>query len=354
MESMPKDSEQYSAGGDIDFERVRPYISDPSHLKYLDTPAFHEYISLEKRAILPVDADALLDIGDDLEKEYMPRHLNAAAWAFAEVGLTDDTRSAIERHDLIVRAESLWQTAATRQEALEDSEYGDVFNEPDELYRSVLPLAYTPLMKSIIVGNVTEQVRRRALKDTVALSAVVTEEVTQYREAGDVSSANSLVGLAHELNALSMLLYMDDARYVPFPSTARADTGYYHKDQTHDIMIANQHWGAIRRIIPVEVKARPTQRDRRRYKALLVRGKMHLTASGVEPSETVRLFENIQQGQSTPKETAAIEKIATELRGMIHLYGKGATLGGSAIESTLRFLDASELHRAHPEIAPNK
>lgn len=75
-------------------ENILPYVNDPSHLKYLDHPAFHEYIALQKTA---VEATELLKLGDELSKEYMPRYTAAAASIFAEVGLTDEARSSVER-----------------------------------------------------------------------------------------------------------------------------------------------------------------------------------------------------------------------------------------------------------------
>lgn len=205
-------------------------------------------------------------------------------------------------------------------------------------------------MKSIAVGNVTEATRRGVMENIISLAELVSDEMSACSAAGDKDTMSGFVGLAHELNALMALLYMDDPRYVPLPSTARADTGYYHREQSHDIVVVNQHWGAIKKIIPIEVKSRPNQKDRQRYNALLVRGKMHLSITGSDPRDTIRAFTQIQKGNAEVGDIASIEKMSTAFREMLHLYNKGEAIDGEV----LRFYESDALYTAYPEIAPNK
>lgn len=328
-------------------ENILPYVNDPSHLKYLDHPAFHEYIALQKTAVEP---KALLNLGNELAQEYMPRYTAAAASIFAEVGLTDEARSSVERCRLIGRAEELWKVSIERGDVIAASEYAASFDEPESTYRHAVSLACTPLMKSIAVGNVTEVTRHGAMRNILSLAELVSDEISAYSAAGDKDTVSGFVGFAHELNALMALLYMDDPRYVPLPSTARADTGYYHREQSHDIVVVNQHWGTIKKIIPIEVKSRPSQRDRKRYNALLVRGKMHLSITGSDPRETIHAFARIQKGVADVGDSVSIERMSTAFREMLHLYNKGETVGGDV----LRFYDSPALYTAYPEIAPKK
>ncbi len=338
----------------LEIDSIMPYVLDQSHRKYLDNPAFHEYLNIEKVAIMPESSDALLDIADELSIEYMPRFTHAAAWAYAEVGLMDETRSAVERCELISEAERLWVQSAERETAIYESSYRHAFNEPNDIYRHILPLAYTSLMKSIVVGNVSDAVRKQALDDTVALAGQVADETDRYRSVGNYDAAGGFIGLAHEMNALATMLYMGDPRYIPLPSTARADTGYYHREQTHDIMIINQHWGDIKKIIPVEIKARPGGRDKRRYKALLVKGRARLSVSDGDPFKTVEVFERLHYGGAEPEDATSIDRMATELRTMLSLYNRGSLIGGMAVGSAMRFHSSPELYKAYPEIAPHK
>lgn len=356
--------------------KLAPYVENSSHYAYLQNAAFHQYLKIHKVAVNASGAKELVALGEQLETEYMPRFKDAAAWAFTEAGLMDTTLSTLERVNLVSRAEALWEEALMTEGRIQSSEYSAVSPDIEGQYRLALSLAYTPLMKSIIVGSVTTAVRHQALVDTVQFSGAVSNEITRYESVGDMYTARGLIGLQHELNALSALLYIDDPRYIPFPSTARADTGYYHRGQTHDIMVVNQHWGSVKKIIPVEIKAKPSRKDRRRYQSLLVRGKMHLTISGHDPRETSALFQRVILGEDEPatwvasdgysaestytdervplpsvRDVMDADRMATDLREMLRLYQMGDRPESIAVNSLTKFHKSKPLDKAHPEIA---
>lgn len=335
----------------LDEARLEPFVQNTSHKKYLENETYHRYLKMHKVAVNSSGARELYMIGEELSGEYMPQYKDAAAWAYAESGLLDTSASTVERIRRVSLAEQQWSEALDTESQLQSTEYSALFTEPDTQYRLAIALAYAPLIKSVIVGNVTPGVRRQVLADTTLFSAEISEQISRYGSVGDREMVNGFIGLAHELNALMALLYLDDPRYVPFPSTARADSGYYHPQQTHDIMVINQHWGTIKKVIPMEIKARPSRRDRMRYKALLVRGKMHLTAEGVDPRMTSQSFHRYQQGEATLQDTIDIEKISTDLREMLRLYQKGVTPESLAVNSITRFYNSKELDQRYPEIA---
>ena len=335
----------------LDSERLAPFVEEPSHKKYLENDVYHRYLKMHKVAVNSSGAKELFEIGAELSGEYMPQYKDAAAWAYAESGLLDRSASTVERVRRVSLAERQWSEALEIEAQLQSTEYSAIFTEPDTQYRLAIALAYTPLMKSVIVGNVTSGVRKQVLEDTTLFGAEIAEQITRYGDAGNREMVNGFIGLSHELNALTALLYMDDPRYVPFPSTARADSGYYHPQQTHDIMVLNQHWGTIKKVIPIEIKARPSRRDRLRYKSLLVRGKMHLTAEGVDPRMTARSFARLQHDEASLQDIVDIEKISTDLREMLRLYQKGVTPESLAVNSMTRFYSSKELDRRYPEIA---
>ncbi len=337
----------------INTEALIPFQAlEASHKTYLENEVYHRYLRMHKVALGVSGAKELQVIGRQLENESAPLYLDAAAWAYAEAGLTDTSIGAVERVAAVTRAEELWMQALQTNIALQADGEMEFFDDPVDSYRYALPLAFSPLMKSIIVGNVTPAIRQQALKDTISFAAASAEEIEQYFAAGDVSKASTFVGLLHELNALATLLYLDDPRYIPMPSTARADTGYYHREQTHDIMVINQHWGKIQKIIPIEIKSKASGRDRRRYKALLVRGKMHLAVRGHNPIETARSYQSLLEGTASIDDMVDTERMATDLREMLRLYQQGYTPQSLAVKSLTRFHKSASLEKAHPEIAP--
>lgn len=336
----------------VDDAALEPFLHPINHRTYLEHPIFDQYLKMHKVTTGISGAKELEVIGRQLETEYMPLYKDAAAWAYAEAGLIDTSLSALERVRHVVRAEELWEEAARIELAIQSSPYGEFFDEPSAPYRYALPLAFSPLLKALIVGNVTPTLRQQSFVDTVSFGTAVAHEIGRYRQEGNVSSANLFVGLQHELNALSTLLYLDDPRYIPFPSTARADTGYYHPEQTHDIMVVHQHWGTIRKVIPMEIKAKASRRDRRRYKSLLVRGKMHLVSNGTDPNQTAQSYGRLVDGSADIHDLVDVERIATDLREMLRLYQQGITPESLAVRSLTKFQESRSLQKAHPEIAP--
>ena len=337
----------------LDTEALAPFVAESAtHRTYLENEAFDRYLRMHKVVPGISGAQELFALGEALEHTQLPVHIDAAAWAYAESGLVDTSLTTVERVRRVAKAETLWEKALRTELTLEESEYSDAFNEPSAAYRYALPLVFTPLIKSVIVGNVTKNIRQQALTDTVAFASAAAHEIDRYDEAGRTHERSMFNGLLHELNALTTLLSIDDPRYVPLPSTARADTGYYHPAQTHDIMIINHHWGTMRKVIPIEIKAKASARDRRRYQSLIIRGKMHLATESTDPRETAALFARVMSGEASSRDMVTAERIATDVRELLRLYQQGITPECLAVRSLTRFQQSASLARAHPEITP--
>lgn len=317
----------------------------------LNNPVYHKYLRMHKVVVGEAGARQLAEIGDALSQEVMPDFLDAAGWAYAEAALASKSQTTVERIEGAAKAESAWLRALVNEldlSAIRDD--GDVADH-DTPHRLAMNLAYLPLIKSIIVGNVTKTTMHQVLKDTAEIAM---DSSRQLEAAGDDEKGIAIRaqhrGLLFEANALMAMLYMDDPRYVPLPSTARADTGYYHRAQTHDISVINQHWGDIRKVVPVEVKSKASLRDRQRYKAMIIRGKMHLVVEGHDPRPTTEAFHAIANGAATLKQMASIEKLTTHLREMLRQYQQGMTAEGLAVNSLTRFHSSAELIKTHPEL----
>jgi hypothetical protein len=343
--------QQYTTGEILDAEKIDPYVIDPSHLKYLENDWYHHYLKMHKVTLGQSGYEELYEIGEALEGAYMPRYIDAAAWSFAEVSIFDRTRTQEERRALLVRAEDLWVTALEREVQLETTEYSAVFDEVDTPYRIATAIAFTPLIGALINGDIASEVREKVLADVAAIAQNAANDMTRAVDNGFRSQISAYSGLLHESNALSALLYNDDPRYVPLPATARADSGYYHRGQTHDISIINQHWGTVKKVLPVEIKASPSRRDKKRYKALVIRGKMHLTPDGVDPRKTTQAFYNYSQGTADLSEVLVVERLSHDVRTMLSLYQKGGTPEGVATGGLTRFYDTKTVASVYPGLA---
>lgn len=346
-----RSAEYFNSRDNLGRKATRSYMVEGAHRHYLDNLSFDEYVQMPKVIVDGEGAQQLIEIGDGLAAETMPRFLDAAGWAYAEAGLALGNETAEYRIQLVKKAESAWHRALVN-----DLDLGRRYDEQwtsneDMSHRLALNLAFTPLIKSIIVGNVTEGVRKSVMRDTVAIATDSVAVLDEAYARGDSEVAGHHWGFLFEVNALMTLLNMNDGRYVPLPSTARADTGYYHRSQTHDISIINQHWGEIRKVIPVEIKSRSTRKDRERYKALLIRGKMHLSVNDYDPRSTVRAFQGIVDGTASDEEAASVEVISSKLRDMLRLYQQGVASEGFAVNSLTRFYDTNKVAEVYPELS---
>jgi hypothetical protein len=346
-----KSAEYFNSRDNLGKKVALPYIGEGTHRHYLDNPTFDKYLQIPKLIVDAEGAQELIEIGDELATETMPRFLEAAGWAYAEAALALNQDATIHRVQLVNAAEQSWRRALVNNLDL-GRRYKEAWTTgEDSGHRTAMNLAFAPLIKSIVVGNVTKTIIDSVLQDTAAIASDAAQIMDEAYEKGDKATSRYHWGFLFEANALMTLLSMDDPRYVPLPSTARADTGYYHRSQTHDISIINQHWGEIRKVIPVEIKSRSTRWDRNRYKALLIRGKMHLSISDHDPRSTVRGFQNKVNGIASEMELDSIEEISAKMRDMLRLYQQGTTPEGLAINSLTRFYDTNKVAEVYPELS---
>lgn len=183
------------------------------------------YHRIHKVYVGVAGASLLNRIHESLRDEQLPAYLDVAGWAAAEAALVDTTSSTIDRVHQLEAAEECWGRALAAQEMINHSEALDCLQEVDAPYRLALNLAFVPLMKSLVTGNITSKIREQTFVDVLAIAGTSALQRELAIVAGEVSAAQSLVGLEHECNALLGLLYMDDPRYIPMLSSARAGSG---------------------------------------------------------------------------------------------------------------------------------
>lgn len=346
-----KSAPLFKSNSDYDYEKVLLHFEEGGHRNYLNNAAYDQYLHMHKVVVGEVGASKLKNIGAELENETLPTYLEAAGWAYVEAGLAASSLTTTERVELVNSGEKLWQRSLVRSAEIAEMLGGEYRYGDNEGHRTALNLAFAPLVKSIIVGNVRPNVIQKVLLDTAEISHDSKLSLDRAYDAGDTNAIAYHKGLLFEASALMALLYLDDPRYVPLPATARSDTGYYHREQTHDISVINQHWGEIRKIIPLEIKSKASLRDKRRYKALIIPGKMRLSIEGVDPRDTVDAFYGLVHNNATTKQIVGIEQLSTQLREMLRLYQKGVSPEGLAMNSLTRFYDSKAVVEKFPELS---
>lgn len=346
-----KVSRLFEPEAELDYDAIQVYLEDGAHRVYLDNSAYDRYLRIPKGLIDQAGVDELQQLGAQLEQEVMPKYLDAAGWAYAEVGIASQSMSAVERVSLLSKAETLWERSLVNSLDISGRFGFRRQHGEDEAHRIAVNLAFAPLMKSIAIGDVRQGVMRKTLQDVAEIaqdSKLLFEEAVN---AGDFSAAAFHRGFLFEASALMALLYIDDPRYVPMPATARGDSGYYYPKQSHDISVINQHWGDIKKVIPLEIKSSPSRRANRRYRALVVPGRVRLSISEAGSSETVDAFYCFSKGNASMKQVAAIEQLSTQLREMLRLYQRGLNTEDIALSGLTRFYDSREVAEVYPELS---
>lgn len=330
------------------------YLADRSELSqsYAFAPSqdYRLYHRIHKVYVGAAGAGLLRRIHDSLRDEQIPAYLEVAGWAAAEAALVETASSAVDRIHQLESAEACWMRALAAQETINYSETPDCLQEVDSPYRLALDLAFVPLMKSLVVGDITSKIREQTFVDVLAIAGTSALQRKLAFAAGEASAVRSLVGFEHECNALLGLLYMDDPRYVPMPSSARAGSGRDYPEQTHDLVVINQHWGRILKTTPVEIKASASLYDLKRYDALIVRGKMHLAINGYhDPSYTREAYAAYYDGTASAKQTTTVHQVSATMRKLLQGYARGERKGTSS--RITRYYDTSGLVDDHPEFS---
>lgn len=336
-----------------DAKTVEAHHEHVSHRDYLMNVAFNKYLHIHKVMVNDVGAEQLIAIGHSLEHERLPVYTNAAAWAYAESGMVIGQTDASRAMTLFHTADQLWRSTIQTQKKLIETDHGTTAEIEYALpIRTALTIAYLPLMKSLVVGNVTESVRQRTFADTLALGQQARVELELAKKGGHNTAVAEYAGFMHEVNGLLAMLYLNDPRYVPVPASARADTGYYYRDQTHDITLINHHFGRIKKIIPIEIKSSASLKQRQRYKALIIRGKMHLSVDETnDPRATLDAFAAVFDHHATQIQQERITTISLTVRHMLQLYQQGMDEMTIALRSVTHFHDSVKLVKQYPELS---
>ena len=312
-------------------------------------PSYEQYLKIHKVLVGPRTAVTLEKIHEDLSSESLPRYLSAAGWAAAEAALAQDTVPTKHRLRLLDAAVDCWDRAARNQMFLNQSEKVHLA-EYSAPYRAALDIATEPLLRGIVLGNVTGKVLDDVFEDCLAIANANAAEYTDALANGDHERIAEHSGFVYECNALLALNRLKMKTWFAVPAFARSDSGHHHPEQTHDLSVIRQKWGVIKGITPVEIKAAANARAKRRYKALLVRGKMHLSTPGkYPPTETLGAINAVHLGNASRDQMKLAEQASVTLIDMLRDYRAGEVLGGIATERSVTAFRSNALVVArHP------
>lgn len=321
----------------------------PEEVAFQPNPSYEEYLALHKVVLDRDAASSLVDLHENLKGEYMPRYLGAAGWAAAEAALIGDNLATSQRTDLLSGALDCWERAMIVQKLFNAS--GSTLTEAAYPYRIALDMAVVPLLGSYVMrGEVPLGVRLAVFEDCLNIAQANVVRLELMAREGDIEGLGEHIGLGYECNALLAFNLRCTKGWFAIPSSARSDTGYYHREQTHDLSIVHLKKGQLKTITPVEIKSSTSTKDRARYKALLVRGKMHLSAPGYyTPGHTLQALEAVYEGRDTVRERHIVSQVSERMLGMVRDYNMGEVLGHITTQRTVtRFHDNEQVARNHP------
>lgn len=348
-------SAEYLADQPLSFDaapRTFDEIRQADHRDYLKHPSFDRYMRMHKVFVGRGGAEELEQIHEDLKTEVAPRFLIAAGWAATEIALVRRDMRTRHRLDLLEEARDIWRTAIDNHNLLEPTMTPDKA-EYGQRSRAALDIAVLPLLRGIVEGDVTRKMCHDVFTDCLGIGRQNNKDLAKMLKKRNNAGIAEYVGFGYENNALLAFNRLHSRTWFAIPSMARSDSGYHHRKQSHDLLILHQNYGEIMRSTPVEIKAKASLRDRLRYDALLVRGKMHLSVEGKPlPHHTLNAISAVYRGVANKEERRIADNATERLVNMVRDYYAGERLGKLATWHTVTaFQDNSQVVARHPGLS---
>ncbi len=316
--------------------------------------AFERYLKMHKVLLGKAGAEELCAIHQTLKSERMPRFLAVAGWSAIEASMVAEVGTQSERARILNEgAECLHETLRIERSAQRNNQ--ELLAEDSAPNRTAFAIASIPLIEDMISGDITKQTRKKVFEDQLSIAQYTLLQSHLASKDGNREAVADYRGFGHECNAILALNRRLSATWFAMPSSYRSNTGYYHREQTHDISVINQRWGKIHSILPVEIKARTQTRDKRRYKALLVRGKMHLSPPNSHAlQDTTQAIAAVYNQEASKEQQEIATTVTDTFEGMIRRYHDGHVLGEVASRNTATlFRDNDSVIRSFPGLAIN-
>lgn len=338
----------YSLGFDI----LSKSLADealPESVSFLPSEAYDSYLRMHKVVVGSHGANRLEEIYDDLEDESLPDYLSAAGWAAAEVAIARTQEPAGVRLEFLERAKGLWERAVDHQRLINASGI-ECMTEWAFPHRIALDIATQSLVAGAIEGSLDQSTLRSVFEDCLNIAQKNAVALNLASREGHTEAMGEHIGLGYELNALLAFNRRFDENWFVMPSLGRSDTGYHHPGQTHDLLVVHHEDGQIVSMTPVEIKASASNRDRKRFKALLVRGKMHLSMPGnFRPEQTLEAIEADYEGRASEGEQEIADGVTGRFVEMVRDYQAGARLARLATQKSVTvFRNKEQVLVNHP------
>lgn len=339
----------------FDALRSPPESRPTDTVRFSPHPAFEQYLRIHKVLVGASTAKTLERIHAELADQSLPRYLGAAGWAAAEAALAQPQAPTTHRNNLLAAAGNCWERALESQLTYNARE-GHPLAEHSAPYRTALDLAHLPLLQAMVSGNVTPSIQTSVARDVLNIAEANIVQLNLAMQAGDLSAVSDHSGVGHEANALLAFHSFDSPGLLAIPSSSRGGSGHYHREQTHDLLVIRQKWGTVLDMTPAEIKSSASNNDRKRYKSLLIRGKIHLSVVGkYAPEYTLAAFSAYFNGSQTTEERRITDHARRTVMDLYWLYKRGRLLGEVATSrSPHQYRDPTHVRDAYPELAPSK
>jgi hypothetical protein len=319
-------------------------VGQLEHRDYLENPAYAAYMKMNKVLVGVSGARQLEEVYSSLRDEVAPRFLTVAGWAAAEIALVRTDMDEDFRLSYLDAAVDTWIRSLDREIEINPCLPRNKV-EPANAYRTALAVAIVPLLQDFVRGDVRKRTCEQVFETSLEVAKANAQRMRQLREADMYEGVRDHSGFGYECNALLAFNRMLSQTWFAIPAIARADTGYHHRNQTHDLMVVHQKYGLLKTVTPVEIKAKAGKKDRRRYRALLVEGKMHLSVdANMGHEHTLDAITAVHEGTADEADEQIADSVTECFKSMVRDYYAGDVLGELAGRRTVTtFHDSSRV-----------
>lgn len=308
---------------------------------HAQTACFQYYYALYKDFVDPGDSRSMSVLESAyvlLQGSHKPGHVMAAGSAAVELALVQPELPMDLRMDLIEDGAACWQRVLDKQRpSILGVDGGKREHERSSwANRVALNLAVKPVLKGMVEGNVSRQMRREALKGCLSVAHDASQDLRAARRCGEAQAQTNIGGFI--LECIAHLAVYGDYRWVSIPALARSDSGDHDARNTHDILAVLRDRYALRWCaVPVEAKSSVSAYKRSRYKGVVLGGPNDLARGfeGREEDALLRMidFHDGRLGMKAREEAVRVSKrvVAKTYAHYVRHVGSAATQSGGIV-----------------------
>lgn len=285
--------------------------------------AFNRYIAIHKVFVGQHGASQLVGLSSQLQDTDTPDHLVAAGWAATEAALILGRQDDVLGDQLLHIAGGAWLRAIAHQRWINAQDKHPLADHTVQ-FRSATDIAFLPIFHELIGGGVQNRTLRTVFGDVLNIAQLGGVMANLAVAEGRMDVAGVLRGFGYEINAILAYNRRRSGQWFALPASSRADSGVYHREQTHDIVVVHHRQGAIIDAVPIEMKGTASRRQRARYLSLLIRSKLHLSLPGQHhPEQILAAITADYEGNASVEELALVTKVSQTIYNMVGDYLRG-------------------------------